>query len=60
MGEDYRFLTSLRCVRNDRCGRLRSEYVMRVATLTTWNESVGGLCVVTGLMVEDGFLPSQE
>ena len=39
---------------------LRSEYLMRVATLTTWNESVGGLCVVTGLMTEDGFPPSRE
>ena len=55
--KDFRFLTALRCVRNDSCRGLRSEYVMRVTILTIWNENGVGLCDVKGLMAGDGSPP---
>ena len=51
-----------RYARNDKEGALRSEFIMRVATLTTVDESGVGFSVVTGLMAGtgDGFPPSRE
>ena len=56
------FLSSLRYARNDKRGARRSEFIMRVATLTTVDENRVGFFVVTRLMAGagDGFPLSRE
>ena len=56
-GRALGFLSSLRYARNDKEGTLRSEFIMRVATLTTVDENRVGFSVVARVMAGagDGF-----